>query len=137
MTRLRPVAAALFVLAACGGSDRFRPLQPGDPVPAYAAPNLNGDTVALATLRGQAVVLNVWATWCAPCREEMPELQALHERFHGRGLRVLGVSIDASGSEDPIRYFLARTTRFAASRAPSPREMACLTAVVRSVAEPR
>jgi cytochrome c biogenesis protein CcmG/thiol:disulfide interchange protein DsbE len=106
MTRLLSVSGALLVLAACGSADRFRPLRVGDPAPAYAAPDLTGDTVALAALRGQAVLLNVWATWCAPCREEMPELQALHERFATRGLRVLGVSVDASGSEDPIRYFL-------------------------------
>src|SRR5687768_2916004 len=106
MTRLLPISAALLVLAACGSADRFRPVRVGDPAPEYAAPDLTGDTVALAALRGQAVLLNVWATWCAPCREEMPELQALHERFGTRGLRVLGVSVDASGSEDPIRYFL-------------------------------
>ena len=106
MTRRLPVPAVLLALAACAGTDAYRPLEAGDPAPVYAATELDGDTVALATLRGHAVLLNIWATWCAPCREEMPELQALHERFADRGLRVLGVSIDASGSEDPIRYFL-------------------------------
>jgi cytochrome c-type biogenesis protein len=106
MTRLLFAPAALL-LVACGGADRYRPLQVGDPAPAYAAPDLAGDTVALRALHGQAVLLNIWATWCAPCREEMPELQALHERFADRGLRILGVSIDASGAEDPIRYFVA------------------------------
>jgi cytochrome c biogenesis protein CcmG, thiol:disulfide interchange protein DsbE len=106
MARLLIASVALLLLAACGESDRFRPLQVGDAAPPYAATDLDGDTVTLAALRGQAVLLNIWATWCAPCREEMPELQALHDRFAGRGLRVVGVSIDASGSEEPIRYFL-------------------------------
>jgi peroxiredoxin len=96
----------LVGLAACGGADTYQPLRVGDPAPAYAAAELDGDTIALQALRGNAVLLNIWATWCAPCREEMPELQALQERYADRGLRVLGVSIDESGSADPIRYFI-------------------------------
>jgi peroxiredoxin len=83
-----------------------RPLGAGDAVPAYGAPTLAGDTVRLAELKGDAVLLNVWATWCPPCREEMPGLQALHERYGQRGLRVIGVSIDARGSESAIAEFV-------------------------------
>jgi cytochrome c biogenesis protein CcmG, thiol:disulfide interchange protein DsbE len=99
-------ATLLALLPACAGTDAYRPLQAGDPAPVYAAAELDGDTVALQALRGQAVLLNIWATWCAPCREEMPALQALHERFAGRGLRVLGVSIDARDAAEPIRDFI-------------------------------
>ena len=73
--------------------------------PEYAAPRLDGDTVALAALRGRPVLLNVWATWCAPCRDEMPGLQALHERYRASGLEVVGASIDARGASDAIRSF--------------------------------
>jgi peroxiredoxin len=107
--RLLALLAPALVLGAagCGAeSDRFRAPAVGDPAPAYAAPTLDGDTVTLAELRGSTVVLNVWATWCPPCRDEMPGLQELHERYAGRGLRVVGVSIDSRGSEGEIRQFL-------------------------------
>ncbi|HEX6587854.1 MAG TPA: TlpA disulfide reductase family protein [Longimicrobiales bacterium] len=96
-------AAALFV--ACGGADVER-VAVGAPAPAYAAPTLDGDTVALADLRGAPVLVNVWATWCMPCREEMPELQAIQDEFGGGGLRVVGVSIDQKRAGAEIRRFI-------------------------------
>ena len=84
----------------------FRPLAAGDPAPDFGAPVFDGDSLHLSSLAGQPVLLNVWATWCPPCREEMPALQALHEEFGPRGLRVVGVSVDSRGSEDTIRRFL-------------------------------
>lgn len=74
--------------------------------PAYAAPELDGDSISLASLRGAPVLLNVWATWCTPCREEMPALQAVHEELRGRGLRVVGVSIDQKRADEEVRGFL-------------------------------
>lgn len=74
--------------------------------PALEATTLDGDTVSLAQLRGQVVLVNVWATWCVPCRKEAPELQALHEAHRGDGLRVVGVSVDNRGAEDQIRRFV-------------------------------
>ncbi|HET9948276.1 MAG TPA: TlpA disulfide reductase family protein [Longimicrobiales bacterium] len=98
-------AAALSTLAACGGdAPALRPVRVGDPAPAYAAVSLEGDSVRLSDLDGP-VVLNLWATWCQPCREEMPELQELAERYDGR-LEVVGVSIDSRGSEPTVRNFL-------------------------------
>jgi cytochrome c-type biogenesis protein len=78
----------------------------GAPVPAYRAVSLTGDSVSLADQRGKVVVLNVWATWCHPCREEIPELRALHERYRARGLELIGVSVDAQGNEDGIHEFM-------------------------------
>lgn len=69
----------------------------GGEAPAYAAATLSGDTVDLATLRGRVVLLNVWATWCAPCIREMPALQRLHERLEPEGLSVVAVSVDVEG----------------------------------------
>lgn len=77
----------------------------GQVVPAYAAPDLGGDSVRIADLRGDVVLLNIWATWCIPCRREIPELQALHQDYSGRGLRVLGVSVDAGDAESDVAEF--------------------------------
>ena len=81
------------------------PVDVGKPAPGYRTVSASGDSVSLQALRGKTVLLNVWATWCHPCREEIPELQRLHERYRGRGLELVGVSVDAAGHEDAIREF--------------------------------
>jgi peroxiredoxin len=81
------------------------PVDVGRPAPAYRTVSASGDSVSLASLRGKAVLLNVWATWCHPCRDEVPELQRLHERYRERGLELVGVSVDAAGHDDAIRAF--------------------------------
>lgn len=104
------VAAMLLLTTltvACGEKPReFRPLSEGDAAPAFAAPTLDGDSVSVASLRGQVVLLNVWATWCVPCRREMPLLDSLSREFADRGVRVVGVSIDASGAGELIASFV-------------------------------
>ncbi|HET7275638.1 MAG TPA: TlpA disulfide reductase family protein [Longimicrobiaceae bacterium] len=77
----------------------------GQPAPDYSAVTLAGDSVSLASLSGEVVLLNVWATWCHPCREEIPVLQQLHEDHADEGLAVIGVSVDARGEEANIREF--------------------------------
>src|SRR5690606_1796249 len=97
----------MLAVTACSPPEpAYRPLAVGDPVPDYAAPSLAGDTLALESLRGDPVMLNIWATWCPPCREAMPALQQLHERYGSRGLRIVGVSVDSRGAEDAIQRFL-------------------------------
>ena len=78
----------------------------GLPVPAYHAVTLAGDSTTLQAQRGKVVLLNVWATWCHPCRTEIPELEALHHRFQPRGLQLVGVSVDAAGAQADIREFM-------------------------------
>lgn len=75
--------------------------------PDFSAVTLDSPPVSrtMADYRGQVVLLNIWATWCAPCRIEMPSMQALHEEFAPRGLRVVAISIDAPGNEPVIRDF--------------------------------
>lgn len=77
----------------------------GQTAPAYAAPTMTGDSVHVDRLRGEVVLLNVWATWCIPCRKEIPELQALHQEYSGRGLKVLGVSVDAADADGDVAEF--------------------------------
>jgi peroxiredoxin len=78
----------------------------GAPVPAYATVALNGDSVSLAGLRGKVVLFNIWATWCHPCRAEIPELLALYEKHRARGFEIVGVSVDADGADDAIKSFM-------------------------------
>ena len=106
-------AAACGAMACGAGPDDHRmrapaPIEVGRPAPDYRASSAQGESVSLAALRGQPVLLNVWATWCHPCREEIPELQRLHERYGDRGLRIVGVSVDAVGHEGAIRDFAQR-----------------------------
>jgi cytochrome c-type biogenesis protein len=75
-------------------------------VPEYSAVTLAGDSVSLAGHRDKVVILNIWATWCHPCRAEMPELIALYDKYRARGLTLIGVTIDADGSEEIIRSFM-------------------------------
>jgi peroxiredoxin len=67
--------------------------------PDFAAPDLSGQAVSLAALRGKVVVVNVWATWCPPCRQEMPSMQRLAAHFRGRDFQLLAVSQDEDGKE--------------------------------------
>jgi len=76
-----------------------------DEAPAYELVTLSGDTVRSTDLRGRVVVVNFWATWCPPCRLEMPSLQKLHERRAGDGVVVLGFSTDVGG-DDGVGAFL-------------------------------
>ena len=78
----------------------------GTPAPAYAARSLAGDSASLAGLRGTVVLFNIWATWCHPCRAEIPQLQHLHELYAPQGFTVIGVSIDAGGMESGIKSFM-------------------------------
>ena len=78
------------------------------------APNFGGATIvspvkakSLADYKGKVVLMNVWATWCGPCRTEMPSIQALHEALGPKGLHVVAVSIDDPGQADAIRKFVA------------------------------
>ena len=101
-------ALATLSLIGCGGEDPAPVGSAGALAPAYAAPTLEGDTLALEALRGEAVLVNVWATWCPPCREEMPGLVELHERFREDGFRVVAASIDTRRAARDVRAFVEK-----------------------------
>jgi thiol-disulfide isomerase/thioredoxin len=115
------LALALVVMAAAvglltfdvGGTDSgadsaAAPKRPGLPLSIHEQPqaldrvtfdNGAGETLALADFRGQIVVLNLWATWCPPCRKEMPTLDALQQRLGGDDFQVIALSVDQGGAE--------------------------------------
>ncbi|HYR26897.1 MAG TPA: TlpA disulfide reductase family protein, partial [Thermoanaerobaculia bacterium] len=68
----------------------------GSSMPEYAAMWLDGSKFELEARRDKVVLLNVWATWCAPCRLEIPELQKVHDKYAPKGFEVVGVSLDES-----------------------------------------
>jgi peroxiredoxin len=83
--------------------DRFAPVDVGSRAPDFTLPDLAGRPVSLSDLHGRVVLVNLWATWCPPCVEEMPALQRLHERLDPEGLTVLAISVDAApGTTGPF-----------------------------------
>jgi peroxiredoxin len=99
--------AALSVLVAAGCTGDARGVEVGDRVPDYSAPNLAGDEIAFADHLGEVVLVNVWATWCGPCRVEMPPIQESYDRFRDQGFTVLAVSIDTGpGYREKVAEFV-------------------------------
>lgn len=77
------------------------------PVPDVVFTTLEGDSIAMAELRGQVVLVNFWATWCGPCRVEMPGFQDVYDTRRDRGFTIIGVSQDV-GTPDLVRDFVRR-----------------------------
>jgi cytochrome c biogenesis protein CcmG, thiol:disulfide interchange protein DsbE len=86
------LATTLFGLALAQAADA--PPAVGQAAPPLVVTQLDGRTFDLAAQRGHVVIVNYWATWCAPCRAEMPRLEAFYRRYQARGVELLGVSVD-------------------------------------------
>lgn len=77
----------------------------GDRAPDLVLPDLEGKPVQLSRLTGKVVVVNFWATWCDPCRDELPDFVKLHQEYRGRGLEVIGISMD-KGKDERVKAFV-------------------------------
>jgi thiol-disulfide isomerase/thioredoxin len=77
---------------------------PGHGAPDFVLTDLQGHPVKLSDLRGKAVVLNFWATWCPPCKEEIPWLVELQKRYGGQGLQIVGVNMDDGDPKDVVKF---------------------------------
>jgi thiol-disulfide isomerase/thioredoxin len=75
------------------GAVTLVPADTRDPAPDFGGPLLGGGDFDLAAARGDVVVLNVWGSWCPPCRDEAPDLQAVNESFDGQGVQFVGVNV--------------------------------------------
>ncbi len=103
--------AIAFVIFFLGHS--FRPvahqhpsLTVNMPAPDFSLPELNGGQFQLSASRGKVVLLDFWATWCDPCREEIPHLIELQNKYRDRGLEIVGISMD--DGPEPVRDFYRR-----------------------------
>jgi cytochrome c biogenesis protein CcmG, thiol:disulfide interchange protein DsbE len=81
-------------------------LGPGDAAPDFTLTGFDGKVIHLAEFRGRVVLLNFWASWCAPCLEEMPRFSAWQRRYGEQGLQVIGISMD--DNDVPVRQVLVR-----------------------------
>lgn len=95
----------LFLFAVPGCTREEKPAVQGNPAPGFTLKDLGGREVKLADLRGKVVVLNFWATWCPPCREEIPSMMRLNQAMAGKPFQMLAVSVDEGGKGAVEAFF--------------------------------
>jgi len=108
------VAAIVLLLAGALSAgvhflgDELFPVEVGSKAPEIQGVTLDGTSrqKTLADYSGKVLLINVWATWCEPCREEMPSIEKLHREFAPQGLAVVAISVDDAGAEQRIRDFV-------------------------------
>jgi peroxiredoxin len=90
--RLHP--ALLLTTLLCAATPASASVSPGAPAPAFTLAARDGGKLSLADLKGQVVMINFWATWCGPCRQEMPLLAQLHDKYEPLGFTMVGVNVE-------------------------------------------
>jgi peroxiredoxin len=108
MRRRIALMGAVTVLAvnACTPAENAGPPRLGELAREYTATTLAGDTVTLESMRGKVVLLNLWATWCTPCRMETPYLQSVFEERNADGFEIVGISMDTGDAAEDIAMFV-------------------------------
>ena len=95
---MKTVIVALFIFCFIISPFAAYACAVGDNAPSFALKDLNGNTVTLDSFKGKVVFLDFWASWCGPCKEELPELELLYKKYGKDGFEVIGVSVDKSES---------------------------------------
>ena len=101
---LASVAQGELVPDPAGGAPQYVTPLKGKPAPAFVLEDLNGKKVSLANYKGKAVLINFWATWCAPCKIETPWIIELRNQYASQGFEVLGISADDLNRDDPKEF---------------------------------
>ena len=101
-------AAAAFAVMKSGLSMEFKPIGVGVDAPDFKVATLDSvpRTKTLNDYRDQVLLVNIWATWCAPCRVEMPSIESLHRDYGPKGLKIIAISVDDPGTETQIKDFI-------------------------------
>jgi peroxiredoxin len=86
----------------------------GVPAPNFTLPDLDGKMVSLADYKGKVILLNIWATWCPPCVDEMPSMEKLHQELKGEAFEILAISIDVSGAKAVLPFMKKHKLSFLA-----------------------
>ena len=98
---MRKIICCLLLLASWNSFARGP--DEGKPAPGLEGQYLDGTAFSLHDMRGKVVIINFWATWCPPCREEMPALDGLYKAYHNLGLEIIGISIDGKVDEQNVK----------------------------------
>jgi len=110
MRKIFLILPILILVALMGCTKEAKPPVEGNPAPDFTLNTLTGEVVKLSDLKGQVVLLNFWATWCPPCRQEIPSMMRLNTAMAGKPFRMLCVSIDDGGKVAVEEFF--RTSGF-------------------------
>jgi len=97
-----PLLAGLLLLSAVGcneRSDSVPKAKIGQPAPDFTLQTVDGRSITLSSLRGKVVLVNFWATWCPPCREEMPSMEEMYRNYAPGGLELLAINIEENGPQ--------------------------------------
>ncbi len=97
--------SCIIALSACSRKEPARPAGEGRPAPDFTVRDLAGRETRLSDLKGKVAMVNFWATWCPPCREEIPSMAALNRLMAGRPFQILAISIDEGGKEAVEAFF--------------------------------
>jgi thiol-disulfide isomerase/thioredoxin len=89
----------LMLLAGLSLPALAAPAAPVSPAPAFELPSLNGKAVNLSQYKGQVVMINFWASWCAPCRQEMPLLEQMYKKYQPLGFTLLGINVEPDSAK--------------------------------------
>ena len=102
---MNKILLALMIMLVCTTASAQIPA--GGPAPEISLPNVNDSVVSLSSLKGKVVLVDFWASWCAPCRQSIPSIVRLYNKYKDKGFEVLAVSIDEEKKDwqKAMKYF--------------------------------